>query len=344
MTDFDEYKRQGEPEKYEKSIIWQAAIGLQDIDGLKVSEYLISTAKEHIDGDITIEEVQQRLKAYYETQTKRGSEDRTEEADKVAGRITEILSEKTFSFSPVEFMGIHKRLFDGIYDFAGKIRDYNITKKEWVLDGDTVLYQTAQHLRAALEHDFDKEKKFDYKGLSLREKVERVAEFISGIWQVHPFGEGNTRTTAVFLIKYLQAKGFDPDKNMFTKHSWYFRNALVRTNHEHFTTGVYKTNDFLMKFFGNLLLGEKNELRNRDMLINGTVNAKSGTVNDTVKLTADERGVLDQIKINSASTAEELVSVVGKSIRTVKRIIKSLQQKGIIERVGSDKKGFWEVT
>jgi len=342
VKDFAEYTRLGEPDKKEKLGIWQTAIGLQDTDGLKVSSYLISTAKEHIEGDITIDEVQQRIKTYYKTQTKRNKDDRTEEADKVAGRITEILSEKTFSFSPVEFVGIHKRLFDGIYDFAGKIRDYNITKKEWVLNGDTVLYQTAQHLRAALEHDFDKEKKFDYKGLSLREKVERIAEFISGIWQIHPFGEGNTRTTAVFLIKYLRAKGFEPDENMFTKHSWYFRNALVRTNHEHFTTGVYRTNDFLMKFLGNLLLGEENELKNRDMLI-GTVNTKNGTVNGTVNLTADEQKVIDQIKVNASTTLEELVPIVGKSIRTIKRIVKSLQDRQIIKRIGSDKKGVWEI-
>ncbi len=202
---FEEYVRQGEPSRKEKALIWQTAIGLQDVDGLKPSEYLIENARENIEGDITFDEVKNRIDVYYKTLSNKqvDTDDRTEEADKVSARIAEILSEKTFSFSPAEYLNIHRRLFTGIYKFAGKIRDYNITKSEWVLNGETVLYAGADNLRATLEYDFEQEKKFDYKGLNRQQTIEHIAQFIAYLWQIHIFGEGNTRTTAVFLIKYL---------------------------------------------------------------------------------------------------------------------------------------------
>ena len=203
MDNFEEYLRQGEPNKAEKAKVWKTAIGLQQIDGLKPSDYLIETAKQNIEGDITIEEVKQRIDSYYKQQPTQSSEDRTEEADKVSARIAEILSEQTFTFSPIEYLNIHRRLFKGIYKFAGKIRDYNITKQEWVLNGETVLYGSAESLKATLEYDFEQEKKFNYKGLSPQETIEHIAQFISYLWQIHIFGEGNTRTTAIFLIKYF---------------------------------------------------------------------------------------------------------------------------------------------
>jgi fido (protein-threonine AMPylation protein) len=267
MSDFDEYKRLGEPDKKEKLEIWQTAIGLQDVDGLKPSKYLIETAKENIDGKITINEVKERLDAYYKTKEQRKEDDRTEEADKVSAHIAEILSEKTFTFSPAEFISVHRRLFTGIYKHAGVIRDYNIEKKEWVLNGDTVFYTSADSISETLEYDFSQEKKFNYKGLNAKQKVEHIADFISGIWQIHPFCEGNTRTTAVFLIRYLRFMGFTASNDLFAEQSWYFRNALVRANYNKHTTETYPTMDFLLKFLGNLLLGEKNMLRNRDMRI-----------------------------------------------------------------------------
>ncbi|MDR2773677.1 MAG: Fic family protein [Tannerella sp.] len=270
MKDFDEYIIQGEPSQKEKAEIWQTAIGLQDVDGLKPSAYLLATAKENIKGNITIDEVQQRIDCYYKQQTSRKSIEtgRTEEADKVSARIAEILSEKTFSFSPAEFINIHRRLFFGIYRFAGKIRDYNITKKEWVLDGETVLYASADMLRETLEYDFREEKNFIYKGLSTQQIIEHLAHFTAYLWQTHIFGEGNTRTTAVFLIKYLRKLGFkNADNTLFAQHSWYFRNALVRANYEDLSRGIYKTDKYLITFLSNLLLGEKNELKNRHLHI-----------------------------------------------------------------------------
>ena len=246
MNDFEEYIRQGEPQKREKGYAWQTAIGLQAVDDLKPSEYLIQTARQHIEGDITIEEAKQLIDSYYQSKTVRADiEDRTEEADKVSARIAEILSEKTFTFSPVEYITIHRRLFQGIYKFAGKVRDYNITKKEWVLKGETVLYASADSIRETLDYDFMQEKNFSYKDLNISDAITHIAKFISGVWQIHAFGEGNTRTTAVFTIKYLRTFGFDISNEAFANHSWYFRNALVRANYNNLSKGIYATTEYI---------------------------------------------------------------------------------------------------
>ena len=268
MNDFEEYIRQSEPHKREKGYAWQTAIGLQAVDGLKPSEYLKEKARQHIEGDITIDEVKQLVDSYYKSKVARSSsEDRTEEADKVSARITEILSENTFTFSPIEYLAIHRHLFEGIFSHAGQIRDYNITKNEWVLKGATVLYASAGSIRETLEYDFSQEKIFDYKNLNIDEAIRHIARFVSGIWQIHAFGEGNTRTTAVFTIKYLHTFGFNFSNETFANHSWYFRNALVRANYNDLTKGVYATTEFLEKFFRNLILNEQNELKNRNLQI-----------------------------------------------------------------------------
>jgi len=268
MNDFEEYKRLGEPDKREKSEIWSAAIGLQQTDGLKPSEYLIENAKRNIEGEITIYEVKERLDTYYKEKPVSKAVDRTEEADKVAARIAETLSEKTFTFSPVEYTKTHGRLFEGIYKHAGKIRNYNISKSEWVLNGETVFYASADSIWATLEYDFSQEKNHQYKGQSKEQIIQNIAKFISGIWQIHAFGEGNTRTTAVFAIKYLRTLGFTVTNDLFSENSWYFRNALVRANYNNYTKNIFATMEYLNRFFGNLLSGEDNILKNRDLRIN----------------------------------------------------------------------------
>ena len=264
---FKEYIKQSEPEKRDKGYAWHTAIGLQAVDGLKPSQYLIDTAIKNIEGEISIDEAQELLNSYYEENSDDG--DRTEEADKVSVRIATILSEKAFHFSPNEFLSIHKRLFVGIYSHAGKIRDYNITKKEWVLDGATVLYGSASELKATLDYDFSEEKKFSYKNLSMDDMIHHLAEFVSRLWQIHPFGEGNTRATAVFFIKYLRSLGFDATNDIFAENAWYFRNALVRANYNDLKNGIHETTEYLELFLRNLLLDEKNELHNRAMHISG---------------------------------------------------------------------------
>lgn len=266
---FKEYIKQSEPNKRDKGYAWHTAIGLQAVDGLKTSKYLIDTAIKNIEGDISIDEAQELLNTYYEENPKADTEDRTEEADKVAVRIAKILSEKAFSFTPNEYISIHKKLFAGIYGHAGKLRDYNITKREWVLNGATVLYGSASELRATLDYDFSEEKKFSYKNLSMEEIIHHLAIFISRLWQIHVFGEGNTRTTAVFFIKYLRTLGFDVINDIFAENAWYFRNALVRANYNDLKNGVHETTEYLELFLRNLLLDEKNELHNRSMHISG---------------------------------------------------------------------------
>ena len=265
---FKEYIKELEPNKKDKGYAWHTAIGLQQVDGLRPSQYLLDTAIKNIEGEISIEEASELLNSYYKESPEIDG-DRTEEADKVSLRITQILSEKAFSFNPNEYISIHRKLFTGIYDHAGKIRDYNISKKEWVLDGATVIYGSASELRATLEYDFSEEKKFSYKGLNMDEIIHHLAIFVSRLWQIHIFGEGNTRTTAVFFIKYLRTLGFYVTNDIFADNAWYFRNALVRSNYNDVRKGVYETNEFLELFLRNLLLDEKNELHNRSMHISG---------------------------------------------------------------------------
>lgn len=265
---FKEYLKQQEPDKKYKGYAWQTAIGLQAVDGLKPSEYLVDAAIQNIEGKITLDEVKNLLDSYYEEKPQK-NHDRTEEADKVSIRIAKILSEHAFSFTPNEYISIHRKLFTGIYDHAGKIRDYNITKKEWVLNGATVIYGSASELRKTLEYDFMKEKHYSYKGLSMDEIIHHLAVFVANLWQIHIFGEGNTRTTAVFFIKYLRTLGFDATNDIFAENAWYFRNALVRANYTNLQKGIHQTTEYLELFLRNMLLNEHNELHNRNMHISG---------------------------------------------------------------------------
>ncbi len=264
---FKEYLRESEPDKASKGYAWSTAIGLQAVDGLKPSKYLIDTAIQNIEGKITMKEAQKLIESYYEENPSRFDDERTEEADKVSSRIAEVLSETAFSFLTNEYISIHRKLFQDIYKHAGKIRDYNITKKEWVLDGATVIYGSASELRATLEYDFSVERDFSYKGLSMDEIIHHLALFVSRLWQIHIFEEGNTRTTAVFFIKYLRMLGFSVTNDISFENSWYFRNALVRANYTNLQKGVYETTEYLEIFLRNLLLNEKNELHNRNLHI-----------------------------------------------------------------------------
>lgn len=262
--DLNEYIKLGEPKPEEKTVAWQTAIGLQAVDGLTTSEYLLETAKENIEGKITIKEANARISNYYEERSdKHAIETGTKEADIVAGRITALLAEKAFSFTPAAWMSIHRYLFKDVFMHAGEIRTYNISKNEWVLNGKSVFYASYDSIPMTMEYDFKTEAAFSYKNLS-RDAINRhLAQFTCDIWQIHPFGEGNTRSTAVFLIKYLSSLGYSINQKCFAKKSWYFRNALVRANYNDFQNDIYATTIYLEKFFENLLFGGKNELKNR---------------------------------------------------------------------------------
>lgn len=262
-SELEEYLRAGEPELQERAALWQTAIGLQKVDGLEVSDYLVKTAQQHIEGKATIDEVDDIISAYYRSVEARNVPEEVREADEVSKNIVRVLSEPSFSFTVQGLAGLYRRIFDGVMKRPGEFRDYNITKKEWVLDGDTVIYGPYQDLAATIEYDLAQERAFRYKGLTQGQIIEHMAQFIAGLWQIHPFPEGNTRTTAVFLIKYLRSMGYQVENDMFKNHSWYFRNALVRANYRNIPKGVEPTLKYIKAFLANLLLGEKHVLRHR---------------------------------------------------------------------------------
>jgi fido (protein-threonine AMPylation protein) len=333
---FEKYSKEKEPTKYYKRYAWKTAIGLQKVDGLEPSKYLIETANKNIDGEISFEDAHELIHSYYKESSIHA--ERAEEADKVSVRIAQIISEKSFVFSPIEFITIHRRLFEGIFSHAGKIRDYNITKEEWVLDDDTVTYGNVINLRETLEYDFSVEKNFSYKGLSTEEMIAHLSRFIANLWQIHIFGEGNTRTTAVFLIKYLSKLGFNVTNDIFAENSWYFRNALVRANYSNYTKGVFETTEYLELFLRNLLLNEDNVLSNREMHIRYEEikgNEKDNSERETL--------VLEILKANPEITLDEVAVKISKSVRTVKIAVKKLQEIGKLKRIGAKKSGKWKV-
>jgi len=343
MEDFEEYKKQGEPEQSKKAENWGIAIGLQKVDNLTPSKYLIKVAKENIEGRISVDEAEEQITSYYKQNPAKTLQEHNEkEADEVSARINRLLSTNTFSFSPAELISIHKALFTGILDrkIAGKIRDYDITKDEPILNGDTVVYGRADSIKETLDYDFAQEKNFNYKGLSKREKVEQLAKFTSGIWQIHPFGEGNTRATAVFIIKYLYTLGFKTINDMFEKNAKYFRNALVRANYQNLAEDIPYTMEFLNKFFGNLLLGEKNLLDNREMQIKGKVESKEKIEKSKEK---SKEKIMRFISENPQITTNQLAELTNLSIAGVEKNLRRLKEQNLIRRVGPDKGGHWEV-
>ncbi len=342
---FDEYIVQGDGSRKQRAENWQIAIGLQDVDRLQNSAYLFDTARQHIEGELDIAAVQQRIEDYYRTAEGRElASQRTDEADIVAARISAVLAEKTFAFIPSSCANLHKRLFRGVFKHAGEYRTVNISKREWVLDGESVLYAPYELLRETIEYDFTQEREFSYKGLSPQDSVKHIAKFISGLWQIHPFMEGNTRTTAVFTILYLRQFGFSVNNEPFRNHSWYFRNALVRANYNNYQQNIASTTVFLERFFDNLLFNGRNELKNRYCHIRWNADAQSQSAIPKCKnCTLEESTVLQLIESKPQITQVQIAEKIKKSVRTVKSITVSLQQRGLLKREGGKRNGRWLV-
>ena len=313
---FDEYIRQGEPQKKERAEAWRVAIGLQAVDGLKTSEYLQDTARRNIEGEITIDEARELVKEYYIKKTTHDDDDADkEEADRVSSNISKLLQTDAFTYSVAGLAAIHRAIFEGVFKHAGRFRDYDISKKEWVLRGDSVLYGRWQDLRMAIEYDLSQEHQFDYTGLNKDQMVEHLAKFVSGLWQIHPFGEGNTRTTAIFTIKYLRSQGFSINNDMFERHSWYFRNALVRANYRNLEKGIGYEPIFLVRFFRNLLLGENHTLKNRYMMIDAPEEWKMPDSEQSPDKLPDK--LPDKFSTNN-EYVKRLIEVVGHDEVTIK--------------------------
>ena len=349
--DFDAYIRQGEPDQREKASIWRTAIGLQAVDGLQTSAYLRETAVRHIEGEINIDEARQLIKTYYQSKTQHdATDDNMQEADKVSANITKILSSQTFDLSAKGYVALHRRIFDGVFKHAGKVRDYNITKKEWVLDGDTVHYLNWEDLQRALDYDIQQERQFSYKGLASDQLIQHIARFVSDIWQIHAFGEGNTRTTAVFAILYLRDLGYKVENDMFAQHSWYFRNALVRANYRNAVEGIDYAPEYLERFFRSLLLGEQWDLRNRYLHIHPTDEwrvqpnrVENVAVNVAEQLTERQLIIYNTIRTNVAVNTKYLSEQLKLNRKTIQRDLAILKDKRILQWVGPAKTGHWEV-
>ena len=366
FASFDEYLRQGEPLQKERAENWKTAIGLQAVDGLQPSAYLIDVAKRNIEGEISLDETRKLIDSYYQSKTVRTPKDEDEEeADKVSANIAKILASKTFAFNTNGYVSLHRRIFEGIFKHAGEIRQYDISKKEWVLEGDSVNYLNWEDLRRALDWDIEQEKNFSYKGLTDDEKIEHIAKFISGIWQIHAFREGNTRTTAIFTIQYLRSLGYEVNNEMFAKHSWYFRNALVRANYRNINKDIEYSPIYLVRFFRNLLLGESWVLKNRYLHIDPTdewkvqprlatpqvphtphqkVDRKGGQKTEKVGRKGGQKtkdSILSLIASDPFVTTNEMSKQLQINRSAISKHIKKLKEDHIIERIGPDKGGKW---
>lgn len=368
FASFDEYLRQGEPSQKERAENWKTAIGLQAVDGLQPSAYLIDVAKRNIEGEITLDETRKLIDSYYQSKTVRTPKDEDEEeADKVSANIAKILASKTFAFNTNGYVSLHRRIFEGVFKHAGEIRQYDISKKEWVLEGDSVNYLNWEDLRRALDWDIEQEKNFSYKGLTDDEKIEHIAKFISGIWQIHAFREGNTRTTAIFTIQYLRSLGYKVNNEMFAKHSWYFRNALVRANYRNINKDIEYSPIYLVRFFRNLLLGESWVLKNRYLHIDPTdewkvqprlatpqvphtphqkVDRKGGQKTEKVGRKGGQKtkdSILSLIASDPFVTTNEMSKRLEINRSAISKHIKKLKDDHIIERIGPDKGGKWNI-
>lgn len=362
FASFDEYLRQGEPSQKESAENWKTAIGLQAVDGLQPSAYLIDVAKRNIEGEITLDETRKLIDSYYQSKTVRTPKDEEEEeADKVSANIAKILASKTFAFNTNGYVSLHRRIFEGVFKHAGEIRQYDISKKEWVLEGDSVNYLNWEDLRRALDWDIEQEKNFSYKGLTDDEKIEHIAKFVSGIWQIHAFREGNTRTTAIFTIQYLRSLGYKVNNEMFAKHSWYFRNALVRANYRNINKDIEYSPIYLVRFFRNLLLGESWVLKNRYLHIDPTdewkvqprlatpqapphASSKGGQKRWTENRKGGQKtkdSILSLIASDPFVTTNEMSKRLEINRSAISKHIKKLKEDHIIERIGPDKGGKW---
>ena len=362
---FDEYLRQGEPSQKESAENWKTAIGLQAVDGLQPSAYLIDVAKRNIEGEISLDETRKLIDSYYQSKTVRTPKDEEEEeADKVSANIAKILASKTFAFNTNGYVSLHRRIFEGVFKHAGEIRQYDISKKEWVLEGESVNYLNWEDLRRALDWDIEQEKNFQYKGLTDDEKIEHIAKFISGIWQIHAFREGNTRTTAIFTIQYLRSLGYEVNNDMFAQHSWYFRNALVRANYRNIQKGIEYSPVYLVRFFRNLLLKDGWVLKNRYLHIRPTddwkeqpnlkdphynktlqkVDRKSGQKSESVDRKGGQKtkvSIIRMIKDNPSISSIEMANLIGINRSAISKHLKKLKEDNIIKREGPAKGGKW---
>lgn len=256
--------RKGKPGHSETAAAWQTAIGLQAADGLSASEYIWQVSRKHISGSISLEQVKESLNQYYLDRNAHDAGDpEKEEADKVSANIAGILLSDSFDFSTEGLLSLHRQIFEGVYENAGALRDRDVSIREWVLGGDSVSFMSVENLRTSLEYAIEKERNYQYEMASPEKIITHLAGFMAGLWQICPFNDGNSRVIAVFTILYLRSLGFEFDNEVFANYAWYLHNALVRANYRDIAKHIDYAPIYLERFFRNLLLGEKWDLRNR---------------------------------------------------------------------------------
>ena len=260
------YQEEQKPKDYIKQLQWDMAIGLQQVDNLKPSKYLEQIKEKNILGELTLKEVEQSLREYYTTKEKNINHNELE-CDFVSLRIVELLDQDNFKLSVDYLKYIHKYLFQDVYEFAGEFRKIDFSKHEKILNNDSVAYGDSKTLTESLEYDINLEKEKKYKDMSIVEVIKNITDFTSNIWQVHPFREGNTRTTAVFIYKYLNSLNFNQDISIYNNKTSYFRNSLVRSNYFNNYLNIKEDKSYLIKFYENLLLGKNNNLHSEDLIV-----------------------------------------------------------------------------
>ena len=275
-SSINDYIEAETPKNYVKQLEWDMAIGLQEVDALKPSKYLEKLVQENVTGEKTIYEVEKELKKYYVEKEKNNEVNHDEfECDLVSTRIVELLEEDNFELSIDYLKYIHKYLFQDVYEFAGEFRKVDISKDERILNNDSVAYGDCKLLYQSLDYDISLEKNKNYGEMNIVDVINNITNFSSSIWQIHPFREGNTRTTALFIEKYLLSLGYDVDNTMFKEKSVYYRNALVRSNYYNNYLNIKQDNSFLIKFYENLLLGKNNNLHSRDLIVKELFNIEN---------------------------------------------------------------------
>ena len=267
-SSINDYIEKETPKNYIKQLEWDMAIGLQEVDNLKPSKYLEKLLQENVIGEKTIYEVEKELKDYYVEKEKNNDVNHNElECDLVSTRIVELLQEDNFELSINYLKYVHKYLFQDVYEFAGEFRKVDFSKHERILNNDSVAYGDHRLLEKSLDYDITIEKNKNYKEMNIVDVINNITDFSSRIWQIHPFREGNTRTTALFIEKYLVSLGYNVDNTLFKDKSVYFRNALVRSNYFNNYLNIKEDNSFLIKFYENLLLGKSNNLHSKDLIV-----------------------------------------------------------------------------
>jgi len=356
LKEFAGYFEAKEPGRRERAENWAAAIGLQKVDGLVTSENLRSVARRHIEGEISASEARGIVDRYYESKEGRELPEDVREADKVSARIIEVINDQSFFFDPCYLQGLHGLIFEGVLPFAGSYREVNIRKHEWILKEDSVTYGPWRSIEENLHTAFEREQEFSYARKSKKILISHFARFISKIWQIHPFREGNTRTTAVFAIKYLRSLNIPATNDLFAENSWFFRNALVRANYENPLQDVARDYEPLERFFRCLILGERHQLKSRflrigigkeqqEELAKGRLSASEGCQKKVVRKGCQKTAgkLLNMLKNQPHLTQVGMATALSISRQAVQKHLARLKADGRLRRVGPDKGGRWEV-